>query len=298
MFILTAMYLLDQFLPCNSQTVQTNLFPAARTNPGCHLEAVTDPSYYIIHINGYAILRQCKAGYTYSPSYCDCIKPKLTRIPRVAVFVITERILEQNDKVISCRPYFQFLFDRTTLSEDGSVPSLPTSTLKFNPVTGSTGKTAVTFYGDGIITIWGMSYITFAHKFKFMVRFKTMEDFTYEDKNYNLFGDGPCSNRAPYYGVTINPVQKSIAGNFILNNNSPLNLQIDNVDFSDWIVLFIVGMEGEIRMFTETDRDHGYMGISTIKSSSCAMEIGKDSKYAPGFVGYVDSIEFFNCFEK
>lgn len=54
---------------------------------------MTDPSYYIIHINGYAILRQCKAGYTYSPSYCDCIKPKLTRIPRVAVFVITKRIL-------------------------------------------------------------------------------------------------------------------------------------------------------------------------------------------------------------
>lgn len=30
--------------------------------------------------------------------------------------------------------------------------------------------------------------------------------------------------------------------------------------------------------------------VSTIKSSSCAMEIGKDSKYAPGFVGYVDSV--------
>ncbi|XP_052098952.1 uncharacterized protein LOC127733679 [Mytilus californianus] len=217
---------------------------------------------------------------------------------QINIYSFIHYFVEQNDKIVSCRPYFQFLFDRTTQSEDGSVPSLPTRTIKFNPVTGSTGKTAVTFYGDGIITIWGMSYITFASKFKFMVRFKTMEDFTYEDKNYNLFGDGPCSNRAPYYGVTINPVQKSIAGNFLLQNNSPLNLQIDNVDFSDWIVLFIVGMEGEIRIFTETGRDHGYMGISTIKSSSCAMEIGKDSKYASGFVGYVDSIEFFNCFEK
>lgn len=132
-------------------------------------------------------------------------------------------------ETVSCRPYFRFIFDRTTVSDDKSVPSLPTNTIKFNKVAGSTGQTAVTFYGDGIITIWGMSYITFSSKFKFLVRFKLLDNYQYEDKDYNLFGDGPCGDSEPMYSVTVNPVNQSIAGSFILRDNSQLNLSLDNI---------------------------------------------------------------------
>ena len=132
-------------------------------------------------------------------------------------------------ETVSCRPYFRFIFDRTTLSADRSVPSLPTNTIRFNNVTGSTGKTAVSFYGDGIITIWGMSYITFSTKFKFIVRFKLFDNFQYDDENYNLFGDGPCGDNPPKYSVTINPVKQTITGKFSLRNNATLDLYLDNV---------------------------------------------------------------------
>ena len=67
---------------------------------GCYLEAVEDPAYYIIHIGGYAILRKCNNGYTYSSDYCDCINIR-PRIPRVAVFIISKRLLGKKVRVHS-----------------------------------------------------------------------------------------------------------------------------------------------------------------------------------------------------
>jgi hypothetical protein len=68
-----------------------------------------------------------------------------------------------------------------------------------------------------------MSYITFSSKFKFLVRFKLLDNYQYEDKDYNLFGDGPCGDSEPRYSVTVNPVTQSIAGSFILKNINILN---------------------------------------------------------------------------
>lgn len=136
---------------------------------------------------------------------------------------------EEEDPIVSCYPIFRFVFDSTADSYDKSVPSLVTNTVKFHHMTGSTGKTCAAFNGDGIITIWRMSYITFAKKFKFIVRFKLFDTFPYEDKEYNLFGDGPCSGREPHYGVTVNPIQKSITGNFRLENGIKKQLRLKDV---------------------------------------------------------------------
>lgn len=143
--------------------------------------------------------------------------------------LVTFSFAEEGDSTISCHPTFRFVFDSTTNSDDNSVAAFVSDAVRFTHMTGGTGKTCATFYGNGIITIWRMSYITFAKKFKFIVRFKLFDKFPYEDKEYNLFGDGPCSGREPHYGVTVNPVQKSINGTFLLQNGTKKELRLKNV---------------------------------------------------------------------
>lgn len=54
-----------------------------------------------------------------------------------------------------------------------------------------------------------MSYITFAPKFKFQIRFRLREDYPYEDEFYTLISDGPCEGSQPQYSVS----ESSKAGN-------------------------------------------------------------------------------------
>lgn len=55
-----------------------------------------------------------------------------------------------------------------------------------------------------------MSYITFAPKFKFQIRFRLREDYPYEDEFYTLISDGPCEGSQPQYSVSVNPVRREI----------------------------------------------------------------------------------------
>lgn len=128
-----------------------------------------------------------------------------------------------------CNPYFKFVFDRTFLSEDKSVPSQPTNTIRFLREPGSTGKTSAFFDGSGIVTVWGMSYITFAFRFKFLIRFKLHPDYPYEDEFYSLISDGPCGESLPRYSMSFNPIQREFHSFLMLRNNDEVDLLLTDV---------------------------------------------------------------------
>ncbi|XP_062593409.1 uncharacterized protein LOC134254892 [Saccostrea cucullata] len=199
-----------------------------------------------------------------------------------------------NDKL--CSPYFTFVFDKTFLSVDKSMPSFPTNTIRFLREPGSTGQTSAYLDGDGIITVWGMSYITFAAMFKFLVRFKLSDNHPYEDKFYSLISDGPCKDSTPQYSISVNPVRREIHSFMALRKDDAMDILLTNVDLSNWITVSLQAEGGGIVLFTDKRQTIGDLGASAFKSSSCPMEIGK--KYQPyeGFVGYIDKVQFHNCF--
>ncbi|XP_060076570.1 uncharacterized protein LOC132556194 [Ylistrum balloti] len=195
-----------------------------------------------------------------------------------------------------CGPSFRFLYNRTTMSDDRSVPSLATNSARFVQPAGSVGGTALLLGRDGFLTIWTMSYITFANRFKFMLRFKLQEDFEYQDRLYNLLGDGPCGNYTSKYRISINPVKREVYADVTLRNRAMINLALSDVRLDDWIVVELEAERGQIRLVIDNRESTGYIGASTIKSSPCPMEIGKELSTAAGFVGYIDVLAFHNCF--
>jgi hypothetical protein len=128
-----------------------------------------------------------------------------------------------------CNPYLKFTFDRTFLSEDKSLPSQPTNTIRFLDEPGSTGKTSAFFDGNGFITVWGMSYITFAFRFKFVIRFKLRPGYPYRDEFYSLISDGPCGESLPRYSVSFNPVRSEFHSYLMLRNNDEVDLLLTDV---------------------------------------------------------------------
>ncbi|XP_061172003.1 uncharacterized protein LOC133181530 [Saccostrea echinata] len=194
-----------------------------------------------------------------------------------------------------CNPYFTFVFDKTFLSVDKSMPSFPSNTIRFLREPGSTGQTSAYLDGDGIVTVWGMSYITFAVTFKFLVRFKLSRNYPYEDKFYSLISDGPCEESIPQYSISVNPVRREIRSFMALRKNDVMELLLTDVDLTDWITVSLQAKDGEIALFTDKRQATGEIGASTFKSF-CPMEIGK--KYQPyqGFIGYIDMVQFHNCF--
>lgn len=69
-----------------------------------------------------------------------------------------------------------------------------------------------------------MSYITFAPKFKFQIRFRLREDYPYEDEFYTLISDGPCEGFQPQYSVSVNPVRREIHSFMKLKSENELDL--------------------------------------------------------------------------
>ena len=77
--------------------------------------------------------------------------------------------------------------------------------------------------------MWSMSYITFAQKLKFSVRFKLKENYKYKDTFYNLISDGPCHSQESKYSISVNPVEREIRAVLLLRNKDQLDLSIRNV---------------------------------------------------------------------
>ena len=128
-----------------------------------------------------------------------------------------------------CNPYFRFVFDRTYLSEDKSVPSSPSNSIRFLGVAGSTGETSAYLDGNTSVSVWGMSHITFAPNFQFLARFRLREDYPYEDTFYTLIADGPCEGLPQQYSVTVNPIRREIHSFIKLKNKEELDLLLPDV---------------------------------------------------------------------
>lgn len=110
------------------------------------------------------------------------------------------------------------------------IPSSKSNSIQYAKIPGSTGATSAVFGGDGVITIWSMSYITFASKFKFVFRFKLLANYKYQDKEYHLFGDGPCRQyKTPKYSVSMNPIKKEVYVKLMLRNKSTMNMTLSQV---------------------------------------------------------------------
>lgn len=195
-----------------------------------------------------------------------------------------------------CNPYFKFVFDRTSLSADKSVPSSPSKSLQYLGVAGSTGETSAYFDGNAWVTVWGMSYITFAPKFKFQIRFRLREDYPYEDEFYTLISDGPCEGSQPQYSVSVNPVRREIHSFIKLKSENELDLLLSEEEITKWVTVSLQGTKSEITLSTDSAKTTGNIGVSTIKSSACPMEIGKKTPLSQGFVGFIDTVQFHNCF--
>ncbi|XP_069114760.1 uncharacterized protein [Argopecten irradians] len=277
----------------------------------CVKEAVPVPELYIEQVQGFFLLKRCTSGLQFSTIACDCVEaiPNSVVIPTIPTTTLTVNpdgnidntgipvsIKDDSQDDDFCGPSFRFIYSRTTLSDDRSVPSLATNSARFVRLPGSVGGSSLLLGRDGFLTIWTMSYITFANRFKFMLRIKLREDYTYQDYFYNLLGDGPCGNYTSKYRISINPIKREVHADVTLRNRATINLALSDVRLDDWIVVQLEAFRGQIRLVIGNRESRGYIGASTIKSSPCPMEIGKDSPTAAGFVGYIDVLAFHNCF--
>ncbi|OWF38349.1 hypothetical protein KP79_PYT17270 [Mizuhopecten yessoensis] len=281
----------------------------ARQIEVCVKEALLVPELYIEQVGGFFLLRRCTSGTLFSIPACGCVEtfpvPEvLTTTHRTTTTAVTSTGIQgvpvpsQDDGQFGdfCGPSFRFIYNRTTMSDDRSVPSLATNSVRFVRLAGSVGETSLLLGRDGFLTIWTMSYITFAHRFKFMLRFKLHENFEYQDQLYNLFGDGPCGNYTSKYRISVNPVKREVHADVTLRNRAMVNLVLSDVRLDDWTVVELEAMRGQVRLVIDHRERRDYIGASTIKSSPCPMEIGKESSTAAGFVGYIDMLAFHNCF--
>ncbi|KAL5022543.1 hypothetical protein ScPMuIL_001698 [Solemya velum] len=259
-------------------------------------------NYYIVK-DGIRHLKECPPETKFSISDCKCVDRKQKDTPPTSLYSkgkdTTDYIYDGSsyeDGQEDCPVFYEFIFDEKTTSVLGGISSIPTRNLRFKAVDGATGKTAAHFNGKAYINFWVMLQPEFANVWRFEIRFKVDKEIKDENRDFVLIGDGPCPKEAPHYNITINPKMRRIDASLLFVDSYRADIGITDVDISDWVTVVLGATDGIVRLETGDSKVTHKFEESSLMPSTCELAIGKKSNGARGFVGYVDSLEFHNCY--